>query len=104
MSQRFITVAQLMRESGLPFARAEAIVSEQTRAYRGKPWMVFAHLSAFLLGIAGVPLIVPAGDHGLGIALRLTCLLGMVGFGIVVPRVLARQAILDAARAARTAP
>lgn len=104
MSHRFMTVSRLMRETGLSFQRAEAIIGEQTRACRGRPRVSFVYLSMFLMSVVGVPLLVPAGDRGLGLALRAVGLLGMIGAGVVLPRVLAREAILDAARADRTTP
>lgn len=93
---RFITVNRLMRDFGLPWQRAEAIIREQTIHTRRHPLVVSCFLGGFLMGGIGVPLLVPPTHHALAMMLRLVCLAVMV-MGLMSVRVLARQAILDAA-------
>lgn len=99
---RFITVARLMRAFGLPWNHAEEIIREQTRRAR-RPWIVAAYLVSWLMCVAGVPLLVPAADHLLGVLLRIGGI-GLMVACLLLPRLLARQAILDAAQARQAEP
>lgn len=97
---RYVTVTRLGREFRLPWARAEAIVREQTaRARMGWLWRGL-YLGAFAVGMGGVPWLAADRGHGFELALRLWFLALMVA-GLLLPRVLARDAILEAARRAR---
>lgn len=100
MMDRWITVGRLMREFGLPWPQAEAIIREQTARARRKPWVEAWYLGSFLMCVAGVPWLVGPQHRALGLVLRLVFLLAMLA-GVLLPRVVAHQAILDAAAAPR---
>jgi hypothetical protein len=97
MMPRFVSVNRLIREFGLPWQRAEAIVREQTAHTRRHP-LVGCVLGGLPMGNAGVPLLVAPERHLLATVLRLGCLAVMVT-GWLLVRVLACRAILDAALA-----
>jgi hypothetical protein len=91
---------RLMREFGLPWQRAEAIVREQAARNRRHPLVVSCFLGGFLMGSVGVPLLVAPAHHLLAMLSRLGCLAAMAA-GLVLVRVLARGSILRAAMAER---
>jgi hypothetical protein len=97
---RFIGVDRLMREFGLPWQRAEAIIREQAARTRRHPLVVSCFLGGFLMGSVGVPLLVAPQHRLLAMLSRLGCLAVMVA-GPVLVRVLARRSILRAAMAER---
>ena len=99
----WVTVNNLQHDSGLSPAACEAIIREQTRLVRkgpGGPRILIAtmYLCATLLAVGALDCLWPSLSHRWWLLLRALGLVLMVFSWFVLPRLLAGDAILAAAR------